>query len=530
MCMPRSVLATRLDGHRGQTLVVLPERGLGSAQGMPPTAEPLVGRERRAGGAGRVAGRGPARVRGGRGRRRAGDRQDAAARRARGPRRRARAAWSWPAARPSSRPTCRSGSSSTRSTSTCTGSSRAASPGSTTTTRAELAHVFPALAGARRDAQERYRLHRAVRALLEELASAEAARADPRRPALGRLRLARAARLAAAAPAGGAGAARARGPPAPGAGAARGRARADRRGSSSARLSAAEARELVGDAADEVFADSGGNPFYLAAARPRAAPRPRPGRRCALAGVEVPRAVAAALAGELAQLSGDARVVLAGAAVAGDPFEPELAAAAAGVERRASRSTRSTSCCAATSSARPTSRAASASATRSCAARSTRARPAAGGCWRTSAARAALAERGASALERAHHVERSARHGDPAAVARAARGRRGRGGPRAGHGRAAVRRPRCGCSDRARRSARTCSAAQAGAHMGAGQWREAYDAIRESLALERRAAGPGDRDRGRAREHARPPPGGARAPAGGARRAPGRALGRGGRR
>ena len=44
----------------------------------------------------------------------------------------------------------------------------------------------------------------------------------------------------------------------------------------------------------------------------------------------MPRAVAAALAGELALLSGDAREVLAGAAVAGDPFELELAAAAAG--------------------------------------------------------------------------------------------------------------------------------------------------------------------------------------------------------
>ena len=95
-------------------------------------------------------------------------------------------------------------------------------------------------------------------------------------------------------------------------------------------LSEAEARELVGDAADAVFADSGGNPFYLQ--QLARAPRRRTGGQAVpLAGVEVPRAVAAALAGELSQLSGDARTVLAGAAVAGDPFEPELAAAAAGV-------------------------------------------------------------------------------------------------------------------------------------------------------------------------------------------------------
>ena len=74
-------------------------------------------------------------------------------------------------------------------------------------------------------------------------------------------------------------------------------------------------------------------------------------------------------------------------------------------------------CSATTSYGRPTRRAASASAIRSCAAPSTRRRR---GGWRLLAherSAQALAGTGASALERAHHVERSARRGDAAAVA-----------------------------------------------------------------------------------------------------------------
>ena len=66
-----------------------------------------------------------------------------------------------------------------------------------------------ALAGGRRLAlqHERYRSHRAVRALLEQLASKPAARARARRPALGRRGVGRAAGRAPAPPAGCAGAA-----------------------------------------------------------------------------------------------------------------------------------------------------------------------------------------------------------------------------------------------------------------------------------------------------------------------------------
>ena len=55
----------------------------------------------------------------------------------------------------------------------------------------------------------------------------------------------------------------------------------------------------------------------------------------ALGGVEVPATVVAALAEELGLLPEGARRVLEGAAVAGDPFDPDLAGAAAGVAEAA---------------------------------------------------------------------------------------------------------------------------------------------------------------------------------------------------
>src|SRR3954452_24435647 len=101
-----------------------------------------------------------------------------------------------------------------------------------------------------------------------------------------------------------------------------------------AALSPDEARELIGEEANAtgLYEDSGGNPFYLEQLA-RSVDRPdalAPPAEPSLAGVDVPAAVAAALAEELALLSKPARVVLDGAAVAGDPFAPELAAAAAG--------------------------------------------------------------------------------------------------------------------------------------------------------------------------------------------------------
>ena len=96
---------------------------------------------------------------------------------------------------------------------------------------------------------------------------------------------------------------------------------------------------------------------------------------------------------ELGLLSAGARRLLEGAAVAGDPFDPELAAAIA--ERPSRRRwTTSMSCCGSTSSGRRTCRGASASATRSCGVRSTRARRAVGSSRPTSGHRKPRAARG----------------------------------------------------------------------------------------------------------------------------------------
>jgi hypothetical protein len=200
--------------------------------------------------------------------------------------------------------------------------------------RAELARALPGFGVAPSTAlqAERFRTHRAVRALLELLAplkplvlalhdvqwadsgSLELLGALLRRPADGRLLIAFAARrhqlpepLAVAVT-------RARG--------ARTLVQLEPR-----TLTPGEARALLGDAPDAgaLYDESGGNPLDL-----EQLSRARPGEGVASGGLPaVPFAIAASLAEELAQLSDGARRVLEGAAVASDPFEPELAAAAA---------------------------------------------------------------------------------------------------------------------------------------------------------------------------------------------------------
>ena len=89
-----------------------------------------------------------------------------------------------------------------------------------------------------------------------------------------------------------------------------------------------------------------------------------------IAGVDVPAAVVVALAEETGLLSDDARLVLQGAAVAGDPFEPDLAAP----PRRSWRWwrwKRLMSCCASILFVAPRCRAGSGSATRWCVERCT---------------------------------------------------------------------------------------------------------------------------------------------------------------
>jgi DNA-binding NarL/FixJ family response regulator len=187
-------------------------------------------------------------------------------------------------------------------------------------------------------------------------------------------------------------------------------------------LSLAQARELLGEGFDAtqasvLYEDSGGNPFYLE--QLARALKPAAGATSDVAdlslAVGIPSAVAAALTEELSMVSDDARLVLEGAAVAGDPFEPELAAAASGTLETSALDAidellrldlvRATTVPRRFRFRHPLVRRAVYEAT-----------PAA---WRLGAhARCAeaLETRGVAAAGRAHHIERSARQGDGAAV------------------------------------------------------------------------------------------------------------------
>ena len=162
-----------------------------------------------------------------------------------------------------------------------------------------------------------------------------------------------------------------------------------------------------------LYAESGGNPFYLeelvrsgADASGGSVPAGAPG---------VPRAVMAALADEIAALGAEARLTAQAGAVAGDPFDPAIAAAAAGVDEPVALAALDSLL--AVDLVRPSEQ------PRRFRFRHPLVRRAvyesAGGGWRLAAhARAAeaLAARGASPAERAHHVERAAQGGDLDAV------------------------------------------------------------------------------------------------------------------
>jgi DNA-binding CsgD family transcriptional regulator/tetratricopeptide (TPR) repeat protein len=180
-----------------------------------------------------------------------------------------------------------------------------------------------------------------------------------------------------------------------------------------------EALALLGERVDatdaaRLYQESGGNPFYLeqlARSAERADGAGRIAPRFSTVSFGVPRAVAASLSEELALLSADARLLLEGAAVAGEPFELDLAAAAAGTSEAAALNAiddlleldlvRDTDVPRRFRFRHPLVRRAVYDASSSA--------------WRLGAHErcdSALAQRGASAAARAHHVERSARQGD----------------------------------------------------------------------------------------------------------------------
>jgi DNA-binding CsgD family transcriptional regulator/tetratricopeptide (TPR) repeat protein len=295
--------------------------------------------------------------------------------------------------------------------------------------QAELAHVLPSLARLAvgrvvAPQHERYRSHRAVRALLERLAapgpllvvlddvhwadsaSAELLDALLRKPPAAGVLLAIALRPRQT----------------------RGRfaaalERAHRDGElvriELRPLTTEETRGFLGDRPDAgvLYHEAGGNPFYLEQlARSGDGLRSAGAKELSLGELDVPPAVSASLSEELTFLSVAGRIVLEGAAVAGDPFELDVAATAAAVaddvalaaidELAELELVRMTDVPRRFRFRHPLVRRAVYDAT------------AAG--WRLGAhERCAqeLAARGASAAVRAHHIERSARQGDVAAVA-----------------------------------------------------------------------------------------------------------------
>ena len=170
-------------------------------------------------------------------------------------------------------------------------------------------------------------------------------------------------------------------------------------------LAREEIGALLGEASgaerrDELYRESGGNPFYLEQLT-------RAGHGAAVGAAatapDVPGTVAAALKRSWQRLPRGARAPARGA-VAGEPFDVDLAAAAAGVDG-ARLLAALDEALALISCVRPRSLGASASAIRSCAVPCTTPRPGLAR-GRARPRGRALAERGAPAAARAHHVER----------------------------------------------------------------------------------------------------------------------------
>lgn len=185
-------------------------------------------------------------------------------------------------------------------------------------------------------------------------------------------------------------------------------------------LTRPDAEILLGDTAppgavEAVYAESGGNPFYLlelARAADRGSHLPGGGLRAG----EIPRLVGAAIRQEINPLPEAARTLAWGAAVAGEPFDVQLAALAAGISDADALGL--VDVLAAAGLVRPT------DVPRRFTFRHPLVRRAvyesAGPGWRIGAHRRlaeALRLRGAPPVELAHHVEASAQPGDDDAIA-----------------------------------------------------------------------------------------------------------------
>jgi DNA-binding CsgD family transcriptional regulator len=177
-------------------------------------------------------------------------------------------------------------------------------------------------------------------------------------------------------------------------------------------------RDLSAEVGRRLFRQSAGNPFYLEQLLRAASQGEPPGGR-ALGGRAdgaVPSAVIAATAREVATLGETARGVLEGAAVAGDPFEPELAAAAAELDPEQALAALDE--LVARDLVRATERRGRLRFRHPLVHQAIYEQTGAG--WRLAAharVAATLADRGAPAAVRAQHVERYARTGDSDAVA-----------------------------------------------------------------------------------------------------------------
>jgi DNA-binding NarL/FixJ family response regulator len=183
-----------------------------------------------------------------------------------------------------------------------------------------------------------------------------------------------------------------------------------------------ESAEMLGDHLEPerrrwVYELGGGNPFYMEQlARTAGGPQASAGDGSELSELELPPAIAAALAEEIGALPEPRRQLLQAAAIAGERFEPDLVADIAGVDEPAVLDALDDLL--ERELVRPT------EVPRRFAFRHPLVWRAvyqgSKGGWRLAAHRAAadaLAGRGAPAAERAHHVEHAARRGDLEAVA-----------------------------------------------------------------------------------------------------------------